>query len=571
MRAKSPTPSRPRSKRGRAAAPSGRPQEADRKLIGLAILVIVAAMGLVQYLVRPDAARNQSYQVMALCLLAAAAAGRALAGYREPGAEPRSPRWAERLWLPAIFLAAVLPYLPSLGVGFLSDDYGLMAAMEKLKGPVEALTRTPFPMVFRPLHVLAWWGQYHLWGAAPAGYHAVSVLFHAVNAVLVAVLGRRLTGSHAAGLTGGLLFALHPLHPETVAWASCQLDLQATLLSLLSLACLDVYLISDRPGARSVALVGAGVAFFLAVATKESPLALPGVAVLWAALRSERFRWRPVLWVGGSYAAVLAAYLALRFSALGAMGGYYSPTGFWSAFVISVPLRQTALFFFPLHRALLGIASWLLPLLILGMAAFLCWCARDLSAVPARRLVLYLGFVFLASVPVWRLPPPSADLEYTRFLYLPTLGLVWLIGDLCAARGLAWRRAGGVTVAALVLAGALCVWYLTPWLGARRVADETLAAGVRMVEETPASVAEPTFFVQSLPETYNGAQVFRNSFPVALNEELGRKALVQTVGVRGDLPPETMLLAPLQPGEFLYEWDAKRKRMNLLRQGGRPR
>ncbi len=571
MRAKSPPPSRPRPKRGRAAAPPGRSPGADRKLIGLAILVVVTATGLVYYLIRPDAARHQCYQVMALCVIVAAAAGRALMGYREPEAEPSLARWVERLSLAAIFLAAVLPYLPSLGVGFLSDDYGLSAAVARMEGPIRAVTVHPLGLFFRPLFVLAWWIQYHVWGDSPIGYHAFSLLCHAANALLVFLLGRRLTGSLPAALIAALLFAVHPLHSEAVVWVCCQADLLAAGFALLSLLSLDIFLTSSQPRLRYLSLAAGLIAFFLALAAKESALALPGVAALWALVRADRARVRWAVLVGAGYGVVLNGYFLLRFQALGALGGYHTRADFWNAVFPSAPLRQLAAFFFPFNRPLLGDACWVLPTLVILSTAFLWWCVRDLCGLPGRRLGLYLGFLLLAAIPVWSLGPPGADLEGARVAYLPTLGIIWLIGDLCAARGLARRRTVGVIAAALVLAGALCVWYLTPWLGARRVADETLAAGVRMVEEAPPTVVEPTFFLQSLPDTYSGAQIFRNCFPVALNQKLGRKVLVRTVGIRGDLPPETMALAPLQPGEFLYEWDAKRKRMNLLRQGGPPR
>lgn len=558
----------PRSKPGRAAA---RAAVTDRKLATAALFLIVAAAATVVYLVSPTGMHNQSYQIVLLCLFLAVAAARSLIGYCPSQPSPPPPLWLLRLALPAVFLAALLPYLPSLFAGFLSDDFALTAAVARLEGPVQALTSRAFlPVFYRPLHIFLWWLQYRLWGDAPLGYHAVSLLFHATNALLVYALGRRLTGSLLAGLIAGLLFALHPTHVEAVAWASCQPDLQAALFSLLALLLLDISLHPSRPRITHISFLAGLLAFALAVLTKESAVVLPGLAALWTLVRSDRLRWRRATLVGASYGLLLGAYLALRFTLLGGLGGYHTLVGFWNVFP-SAPLRQMSTFLFPLNRALIGhVVGLVLPLVLL-MAGFLFWCARDLRSLPGRRLGLYLGFLFLAAVPVWLLPWPNADLEGTRWGYLPTVGLIWLIGDSCAGRGLAWRRAGRVTAALLVASAALTVWYLTPWLRAQRLAQQVITAGARMVAEAPPSIAEPVFYVESLPDTHSGAQVFRNGYAQALDQKLGRNVLLHTVSRSGGVAPEVIGLLTLQPGEYRYAWDAKTKRMTPVPHSpGRP-
>jgi hypothetical protein len=75
-----------------------------------------------------------------------------------------------------------------------------------------------------------------LFGLAPAGHHAVNLLLHVVNAVLLALVLFRLTGAWWRSVLVAALFALHPLRVESVAWISERKDVLSGLFFLLTLA-----------------------------------------------------------------------------------------------------------------------------------------------------------------------------------------------------------------------------------------------------------------------------------------------------------------------------------------------
>ena len=85
-----------------------------------------------------------------------------------------------------------------------------------------------------------------LFGQGPAGPHFTNLLFHLANTVLLFLLLRRLTAANWRSALVAALFALHPLHVESVAWISERKDVLSTFFGLLSLLAYARYVTSDR-------------------------------------------------------------------------------------------------------------------------------------------------------------------------------------------------------------------------------------------------------------------------------------------------------------------------------------
>jgi protein O-mannosyl-transferase len=119
----------------------------------------------------------------------------------------------------ALLLLPLVAYLPALAGGFVWDDDVYLADNVLLKAPggLQRIWLEPaaspqyYPLVFS-----SFWVESRLWGFWPPGYHAVNILLHALNAVLLWLLLRRL-GVPGAWLAAAI-FALHPVHVESVAW-----------------------------------------------------------------------------------------------------------------------------------------------------------------------------------------------------------------------------------------------------------------------------------------------------------------------------------------------------------------
>jgi len=90
------------------------------------------------------------------------------------------------------------------------------------------------PELYIPLTFISYQLNYLVGGLNPTVYHATNVLLHAINALLVTGVLSILTKNRTAAIIGGILFAVHPLHTEAVAWIAGRKDLLSALFFLLS-------------------------------------------------------------------------------------------------------------------------------------------------------------------------------------------------------------------------------------------------------------------------------------------------------------------------------------------------
>jgi tetratricopeptide (TPR) repeat protein len=88
---------------------------------------------------------------------------------------------------------------------------------------------------WHPLTLLSLLIDYQLFGLEPWGYHLHNLLLHLANTLLVFLALRHMTGAPGRSAVVAALFALHPLHVESVAWVSERKDLLSTLFGLLAL------------------------------------------------------------------------------------------------------------------------------------------------------------------------------------------------------------------------------------------------------------------------------------------------------------------------------------------------
>ena len=201
---------------------------------------------------------------------------------------PGLPHWPTPWVCALIFFATLLAYWPTLGGGFIWDDAGHVTRAELLS--LSGLWRIWFEpgatQQYYPVLHSAFWLEHHLVGDAPFGYHLLNILLHGTAACLLGVTLRRLAIPGA--WLAALLFALHPVCVESVAWIAEQKN---TLSIVFYLCAALAYLRFDqnrRPGPYTLAI---GL-FLLALGTKTVTATLPAALLVIFWWQHGRLTWR---------------------------------------------------------------------------------------------------------------------------------------------------------------------------------------------------------------------------------------------------------------------------------------
>lgn len=146
----------------------------------------------------------------------------------------KSAAWIQAVVFVAIFFAVLVAYSPALRGGFLWDDHGHVTRpdLRSLDGLGRIWFEIGATQQYYPLLHSAFWVEHKLWGDSPLGYHLLNVALHATAAFLFGRVLRRLAVPGA--WLAALVFALHPVCVESVAWISEQKNTLSAVFYLLS-------------------------------------------------------------------------------------------------------------------------------------------------------------------------------------------------------------------------------------------------------------------------------------------------------------------------------------------------
>ena len=187
----------------------------------------------------------------------------------------------------ALALLITVCYLPSLGGEFLWDDDANVSenpTIRNLRGLRYIWTKPYSNQQYYPLTHTSFWVEYQLWELSPTGYRITNLLLHLAVALLLWTTLRRLsvTGAWVAAA----IFALHPVHVETVAWITERKNLLSALLYFASLLAYLTFMRGEG-GARRAYLLSL-VLFAAALLAKTAILTLPAAILLLVWWRNGR-------------------------------------------------------------------------------------------------------------------------------------------------------------------------------------------------------------------------------------------------------------------------------------------
>lgn len=327
-----------------------------------------------------------------------------------------------------------------------------------------------------PLVWLSHMADVQLYGMNAGPHHVTNLLLHIASTLLLFGLLWRITGAVGRSAFVAALFAVHPLHVESVAWITERKDVLSTLFWMLTMWAYVAYV--RRPGRARYLL--AAVSFALGLMAKPMLVTLPFVLLLldvWplgrvmiraggAGKTGRAGAWRALVWEKLPLLALAAAAGVVAFltqQQAGAVSNLqvYSPgLRVGNAFVSYVayigkmfwPARLTVFYPFPDSIPAASVA---------GAIALLAVVSFVVMRLGARRPYLAVGWLWylVTLLPVIGVVQVGVQAMADRFTYVPLVGLfiviAWSVPDALAARSVARRVAVPVVAVLVVLA---CAW-----------------------------------------------------------------------------------------------------------------
>jgi tetratricopeptide (TPR) repeat protein len=384
-------------------------------------------------------------------------------------------------WL--LILVAAVCFKGVLVCGFVLDDVALILQNPYVKNV--HLWRQIFltPMwafigpagqssFYRPIGIFSFWLICRLGGPNPPLYHVFQLILYALAIWVVYKIARKLLPSEAAAFAGALLWTLHPLHVEAVAWIAAIPDIECGLFCLLGFWFFLRAEEQSPPRFRDHALAAA--VYFPALFCKELALTFPALVIVYWFCFSQAGSWRRRLLHWLPYAAAVAVCAAVRVAVMGHFSGHslfrgLKPRVAWAAIALMGehargfwwPVNLSEFRDFQLAACLRSPWPWItLAILLL--------------AVAGRKRNPLLSFLtlwwFILLLPSFDYRQLSFPLVEDQFSYVPSVGpclalaylaLVWLPRRFTRPRV---ALAGAGVVAALAISlGVLSVRALAPW------------------------------------------------------------------------------------------------------------
>ncbi len=313
---------------------------------------------------------------------------------------------------------------------------------------------------YRPLQTLTLMMDYHSWRLDPSGYRATNIILHCAASVMVMVLLFQLFASLRTAFFGALLFALHPIHTESVTYISGRAE---PLMAALLLAALCMFIAALRASGRNslILIFVSGLCFSAALLSKELAVIFPLLAAVYCACFREtcRGRKRTIAYAFGWYALLFAVYALVRvhlFSLFGFKQAALANIPFWvrvsampkvvytymSSLVYPADLHMSRQLFRP--RTAVELFFWWGAL-----STFAYVTVRSLLATPQKKvwgfLLLFSLLFFIPQSGIFPINAIVAD----HFIYLSSVTFFAALAYVfLAAR---WKKAG--TLVLIGLAG----------------------------------------------------------------------------------------------------------------------
>ena len=354
----------------------------------------------------------------------------------------------------SIFLIAALsftPYLNSLSNDFVWDDTDLVRNNPDIKSfkKLPELFLSPFgnpvqfkenPLFYRPLIFFSYMVDYKLWNTNPAGYHLSNIILHTLSSVLIFLILLKIFSDFNFSLLSSLIFAVHPVHTESVTWISGRTDVLCTLLLLLSF---NAYLNCLKSAGKTHSFNSLLSVFYftLSIFSKETAIVLPLIILFYEIFfLSENI---PVIsaikiFIRKNFLFMLPVILYLTLRTVALKNNFYPlltkaslPERILT--ILTVISDYIKLLFFPVTLNSLYVvktvsnpADFKTMLSILTLTAIFVLLIKSKNI--SKKFFFGTSWFFISLLPVSNIIPFSSIIKTEHFLYLPSIGFSIVAG-----------------------------------------------------------------------------------------------------------------------------------------------
>ncbi|CAN5378745.1 tetratricopeptide repeat protein [soil metagenome] len=352
------------------------------------------------------------------------------------------------LWIAGILLLTFIVFFPILSNALTNwDDPHYLnenPLIKKLTGEnIKRIFTEVFFGNYQPLHILSYAIEYHFYKLNPAGYHATSLIMHLVVTYFVYRFIFLLSTNSTIALIAALLFGIHPLHVESVAWAAERKDL---LYAMFFLGSLNLYIRYIKDGMKIKYLIYAFLLFALSIMSKAMASSLPPVLILIDYYYGRKFNAKIV------FEKIPFFVLALIFGFIAthtvSTTGQVSLNAFSLVerimianmnllnyvFKLILPVQLSAFYPYP-HRVdgHLPTYYFIAPVIVIGLLILI------IRSVKKSKVIIFGAGFFVASlILVLQLFPVGPTIISERYSYVSSIGfffvVAWFIQQLIVKR-----------------------------------------------------------------------------------------------------------------------------------------
>lgn len=311
---------------------------------------------------------------------------------------------------------------------------------------------------YDPIYVLSYVVDYQLWGMNPAGFHLDNVLLHTANSLLVLGLLTRLTGRFDLAWIAALVFAAHPVHVESVSWATSRKD---TLSLFWVLLAYWVYWHFWKSSAKqyAVGVLGSVCLFLLGMMTKPTVAVLPGMILMGELLFAQRpYPWKRILvnqvlmWLvclvfirmTFSMTVGTAVKETIHFSAMEQVTLFFELYAYFLKLIL-LPVNLSALYMIQVHDGFEPLTAFVFIPILLGLVGWMFWgivrAIRDENHARQHAPLIWGAAVFFGGLLPFTNIMPRTIYFADRYEYLASIGFALIVADLLLRlREPIWRK-----------------------------------------------------------------------------------------------------------------------------------